>query len=134
MLHEPSGSTAAAKPCQDLRELPTSSPSWRQGPENDRPLAAHPLRRFVAQYPDIGYGYVVEVKYLKRSERVDESVVGETLRGARAQLAGYLADAGLRRLASSVRHVGLAVVFHGWELAACEAVKPEAGNGGEGPP
>ena len=82
------------------------------------------LEPFVAQYPDIGYGYVVEVKYLKRSERVDQSVVGEKLSEAREQLAGYLADEGLRRRAPSVRHVGLAVVFHGWELAACEAVEP----------
>ena len=83
------------------------------------------LEPFVAQYPDIGYGYVMEVKYLKRSERVDESVVAETLRGAREQLKGYLADEGLRRRAPSVRYVGLAVVFHGWELAACEAMEPE---------
>ena len=83
------------------------------------------LEPFVAQYPDIGYGYVVEVKYLKRSERVDESVIADTMRGAREQLAGYLADEGLRRRAPSLRHVGLAVVFHGWELAACEAVERE---------
>ena len=82
------------------------------------------LEPFVAQYPDIGYGYVMEVKYLKRSERVEESVVAETMRGAREQLKGYLADEGLRRRAPSVRYVGLAVVFHGWELAACEAVEP----------
>ena len=88
------------------------------------------LEPFVAQYPDIAYGYVIEVKYLKRSERVDESVVAETMRGAREQLAGYLADEGLRRRAPSVRYIGLAVVFHGWEQAACEAVgletKPRA--------
>ena len=84
------------------------------------------LEPFVAQYPDIGYGYVIEVKYLKRSERVDDSVVAETMRGARAQLAGYLGDEGLRRRAPSVRYIGLAVVFHGWELAACEAVEPGA--------
>ena len=83
------------------------------------------LEPFVAQYPDIGYGYVMEVKYLKRSDRVDGSVVAETLRGAQAQLAGYLADEGLRRRAPSVRYVGLTVVFHGWELAGCEAVEPE---------
>ena len=83
------------------------------------------LEPFVAQYPDIGYGYVLEVKYLKRSERVDESVIAETLRGARSQVAGYLADEGLRRRTPSVRHIGLAVVFHGWELAACEAVERE---------
>ncbi len=87
------------------------------------------LEPFVAQYPDIGYGYVVEVKYLKRGERVDASVVGERLSEARAQVAGYLADEGLRRLAPSVRHVGLAVVFHGWELAACEAVEAGTDDG-----
>ena len=87
------------------------------------------LEPFVAQYPDIGYGYVMEVKYLKRSERVDGSVVAETLRGAREQLKGYLADEGLRRRAPSVRYVGLAVVFHGWELAGCEAVEPGADDG-----
>ena len=87
------------------------------------------LEPFVAQYPDIGYGYVMEVKYLKRSERVDESVVAETLRGARAQLAGYLADEGLWRRAPSVRYIGLAVVFHGWELTGCEAVEPGTGDG-----
>ena len=90
------------------------------------------LEPFVAQYPDIGYGYVMEVKYLKRSERVDGSVVAETLRGAREQLKGYLADEGLRRRAPSVRYVGLAVVFHGWELAVCEAVEPGAGDEGRG--
>ena len=86
------------------------------------------LEPFVAQYPEIGYGYVVEVKYLKRSERVDGPVVAEKLREAREQLAGYLADEGLRRRAPSVRYVGLAVVFHGWELAACEAVEPGSGD------
>ena len=84
------------------------------------------LEPFVAQYPDIGYGYVIEVKYLKRSEALDAAALEKTMRGARAQLAGYLADEGLRRRAPSVRHVGLAVVFHGWELAACEAVDGEA--------
>ena len=60
---------------------------------------------------------------------MDESVVAETLRGAREQLKGYLADEGLRRRAPSVRYVGLAVVFHGWELAGCEAVEPGVGDG-----
>ena len=92
------------------------------------------LEPFVAQYPDIGYGYVMEVKYLKRSERVNGSVVAETMRGAREQLKGYLADEGLRRRAPSVRYVGLAVVFHGWELAACEAVEPGSGDEAPGQP
>ena len=34
----------------------------------------------------------------------------------------YLADEWLARQFSGVRFTGLAVVFHGWELAHCEAV------------
>ena len=43
------------------------------------------------------------------------------LREALTQLGGYLADPALRG-EPAVRHIGLALVFHGWELAACEAV------------
>ena len=68
---------------------------------------------------------MIEVKYLKRGEAADESVVASRLEAARRQLRGYLADPGLRRRQPGVRHVGLAVVFHGWELAACEAVDDE---------
>ncbi len=78
------------------------------------------LEPFLARYPDIRYGYVLEIKYLKRGEAADEPAVAARLREARAQLRRYLADEALRRQ-SSVRHVGLAVVFHGWEMAACEA-------------
>ena len=65
---------------------------------------------------------MIEVKYLKRRESLDESVVAEKMREAADQVRRYLADESLRRRHPSVRHVGLAVVFHGWEMAACEAV------------
>ena len=44
------------------------------------------------------------------------------------QVRRQLGDEGLGRRHPSVRQVGLAVVFHGWEMAACEAVGdgPEA--------
>ena len=80
------------------------------------------LEPFVARYPDVAFGYVVELKYLKRSETVDAGVVAEKMGEARRQLERYLADEGLRRRMPSVRHLGLAVVFHGWEMVACEAV------------
>ena len=80
------------------------------------------LEPFVAQYPDMRFGYVLELKYLKRREPLDESLLEATTREAALQVGRYLADPGLRRRYPSVRHIGLAVVFHGWELAACEAV------------
>ena len=87
------------------------------------------LEPFLARYPDARYGYVIEVKYLKRGDAADESAVASRLEEARAQLRGYLADARLRRQSPAVRHVGLAMVFHGWELAACDAVADETDVG-----
>ena len=84
------------------------------------------LEPFVAQYPDVGYSYVLELKYLKRSEAVDDAVVAAKVQEAVEQVRGYLADSSVRRRYSSVRHIGLAVVFHGWELVAYEAVDDAA--------
>ena len=84
------------------------------------------LEPFVAQYSDMGYGYVLELKYLKRRETLDESVLADKVREAVLQLRGYLADSSLRRRHPSVRHIGLAVVFHGWEMVAYQAVDDDA--------
>ena len=80
------------------------------------------LEPFVAHYPDMRWGYVLELKYLKRSESLSESTVAAKMREAVHQLRGYLADQSLQRRYPSVRHVGLAIVFHGWEMVAYEAV------------
>ena len=80
------------------------------------------LEPFLARYPDIPYGYVIELKYLKRAQAADTAVVSERLERAKEQLRQYLDDEGLRKRQPSVRHVGLALVFHGWELVASDAV------------
>ena len=80
------------------------------------------LEPFIAQYSDMGYGYVLELKYLKRREPLDESLLAATRREAVQQVGGYLADPDLQRRYPSVQHIGLAVVFHGWEMVAYEAV------------
>ena len=84
------------------------------------------LEPFVAQYSDMQFGYVLELKYVKRSESLDESVVADKMQEAVLQLRGYLADPSLRRRYPSVRHIGLAVVFHGWELVAYQAIDDAA--------
>ena len=40
-----------------------------------------------------------------------------------AQLERYLADERLARQFPGVRFIGLVVVFHGWEMAFCDAVR-----------
>ena len=84
------------------------------------------LEPFVAQYSDMQFGYVLELKYLKRRESLDESVVADKVQEAVEQLRSYLADPSLPRRYPSVRHIGLAVVFHGWEMVAYEAVDDDA--------
>ena len=84
------------------------------------------LEPFVAQYPDMQFGYVLELKYLKRSASLNESVVADKVQEAVGQLRGYLADPVLRGRYPSVRHIGLAMVFHGWELVAYQAIDDAA--------
>ena len=86
------------------------------------------LEPLTARFPGIGYGYVIEFKYLKRRADLPDSAVREAARQAAAQLRRYLGDERLRR-DRSLRHLGLALVFHGWELAHYEAVDPSEASG-----
>ena len=78
-----------------------------------------------AGFPGIGYGFVLEFKYMKRSDRLDDAAMAEAAAEASAQLHQYLSDDALTRQ-GSVQTIGLAVVFHGWEMVSCEAVDGES--------
>ena len=80
------------------------------------------LEPLLARFPHLRHGYLIELKYLKRSEPADDAGVTAAVSEATAQLARYLADERLARQFPGVRFTGLAVVFHGWELAYCDAV------------
>ena len=77
------------------------------------------LEPFVARHPRARHGYLIEIKYLKREE--DEARLDAAVADAKAQLARYLADDYLQAQGPDVVYTGLAVAFHGWELARCEA-------------
>ena len=81
------------------------------------------LEPLVARYPNLQRGYLIELKYLKRSESVDEAAVAVAAAEATAQLKRYLAEERLARQFPGVRFIGLIVVFHGWELVFCDAVR-----------
>ena len=80
------------------------------------------LEPLVARYPHLRRGYLIELKYLKRSDSADQSGVTAVVAEAKAQLARYLADERLTRQFPAVRFIGLIVVFHGWEMVFCDAV------------
>ena len=82
-------------------------------------IALEPL---IARYPHLRRGYLIELKYLKRSEPADQAAVAAAARVAQAQLVRYLADQRLARQFPGVRFTGLIVFFHGWELVFSDAV------------
>ena len=70
---------------------------------------------------------VIELKYLKRSERFQRGEPASAARVARAaqeaaaQVRRYVTDQRLARQYPGVRFTGLAVVYHGWELVHADA-------------
>ena len=81
-------------------------------------IALEPL---VARYPQLRRGYLIELKYLSRSES-ERGRVAASAGEATAQLQRYLADERLARQFPGVRFTDLALVFHGWEMVFCDAV------------
>ena len=66
---------------------------------------------------------LIELKYRARSESPGQAAVTTAVEEAQAQLLRYLADERLGRQFPGVRFTGLIVVFHGWELVYCDAVR-----------
>ena len=79
------------------------------------------LEPFLAGHPQMRHGYLIELEYLKRGAG-DARAVEAAARQAGAQLRRYLADEALASQYPSVRFTGIALVFHGWEMAWCDAV------------
>ena len=76
----------------------------------------------VIRYPQTRYGYLIELKYQKRGNGMDDRRVEGLRSDARKQLRRYLADERLARQYPSVEFIGIVLVFHGWELVFREAV------------
>ena len=79
------------------------------------------LTPLTAQHPSLRHGFVIELKYLKRSDEGNERA-NAALDAAKDQLRGYLADERLAQQHPAVRIAGIALVFRGWELVAADAV------------
>jgi hypothetical protein len=63
------------------------------------------LEPFLAKFPDIKYGYLIEMKYVRRSEYTEE-VRQEKIRQAQDQLRKYADDDKLKKLPKLIRWRG----------------------------
>ena len=81
------------------------------------------LEPLLARYPHLRRGYLIELKYVRRSDPLDADRLDEAARAAERQLRRYLADDRLAQQYPAVRFTGLSLVFHGWELVRCDAVE-----------
>jgi len=77
------------------------------------------LEPFLSKYPDVNYAYLIEVKYMARSEFSEEKTK-ELLSSAEDQLMKYAADEGIIKRSSGTALKSIALVFSGWELKAAE--------------
>ncbi len=77
------------------------------------------LEPFLSKYPDLKYGYLLELKYIKRSEFSEEKQQ-EQLDEAKDQLKKYAADDRVIRRNKGTPLKCAALVFCGWELKAVE--------------
>jgi len=73
------------------------------------------LEPFLARFPDMRYGYLLELKYLPRGE-LTEAKLAAAVQEAEAQLARYAADTRLQKVAGRATIVPVVLVYHGWEL------------------
>ena len=80
------------------------------------------LEPHLQRYAGMRHGYVIELKYLKRGGPASERRMARAAQEATAKVRRYVADERLARQYPSVRFTGLAVVFHGWQLAHADAV------------
>ena len=95
----------------------------RTEPELNKGFADICLEPLIAQHPELRHGYLIELKYLKRSEDASEVRVQAAVQEAEGQLRRYLEDERLGRQYPSVRFTGLVVVFHGWEMVFCDVAE-----------
>lgn len=79
------------------------------------------LEPFLARFPDMPFGYLIELKYVPRSE-FKESLLQKKIKSAKDQLRKYANDERVKKIAQKVTLKKLVVVYKGWELVYQEEV------------
>ncbi|MFN8486709.1 MAG: AAA family ATPase [Caldilineaceae bacterium] len=77
------------------------------------------LEPFLARYPDMKFGYLLELKYIARSE-YNEAKLKEKIAEAAEQFKKYAHDERIRKVREQTTVICLILVYNGWELVYCE--------------
>ena len=80
------------------------------------------LEPFLGRYPDMKYGYLIELKYIARGEFTPARLTAAVAQ-AESQLRRYAGDVRLTDMRDRVALKSLVLVYNGWELVYREEVK-----------
>ncbi len=78
------------------------------------------LEPFLTKYPALPNVYLIELKYIPRSETASQEAIDKARKKAAEQLSRYAQDAALQQRSQGLTIRKLVLVFHGWELVSCE--------------
>ena len=73
------------------------------------------LEPFLTKYPEIPFGYIIELKYIKRSDLTD-SVLKKSITEAKTQIQKYAKDRKIVEKYKKCKIIKLILIYHGWEM------------------
>lgn len=73
------------------------------------------LEPFLARYPDMPFGYLIELKYIP-SHAFDEAKMQDTIAEAKKQLRRYIVDARLAEISQKITLKQLVLIYNEWQL------------------
>jgi len=77
------------------------------------------MKPFISKYPDLEYAYLIELKYITRSE-YSEKIQQEKIQDAQKQLDHYEKSDCVKNSMAHTQLKKIILVYKGWELAYCE--------------
>jgi hypothetical protein len=80
------------------------------------------LEPFLARFPDMRYGYVIELKYIPRQEFSDTKLQ-ENIKEAKQQAKQYAEDERIQKTSQNVTLKKLVLIYNGWELVHREEME-----------
>jgi hypothetical protein len=73
------------------------------------------LEPFLAKYREIPFGYIIELKYIKRDQLTDP-VLKRSIKEAETQVRKYAEDKNILKKYADCKIIKLILVYHGWEM------------------